>query len=856
MKTGKTFSQRGSALLVVLGFLSFMIISAVSFAIYMRVERQSSSSYRHAVVGRHILESALYRAMDQVDADVKGANSTPKKFPDHWKAGGRIFTSVSDPNSTEIEKARVLNLEALSFLPASLVNEVRLASLDAEWRRISIGAGANKRDVGRYAYVCVNLSDMFNVNGCTNMVRGVSNLVSIASLFPNSAKAKNFSEKVVEDVYYSTLQDFYACMKDQDFFQGKSSPYMEFLDTGNSELFNYANVENHLLVTDGFAKLPPVRSEAVNVTLNPPSDTGKFYEKIQELFPIEKENVDVGRNVFVTILGEYLSKDDVGINTPYLYPSSKLAPMICQVRLNPVFNPLIIATGSAPEPIVYSLRLVSPVGALMGFQVRVCYPFKNVDPARIQTYTLNVDGFIRVNKNNENANNLKSDVSFDPAKDTPFNGTASITPRAIDGVGAAQMVQDKCYQWVPVNVNIPTVPIPMVNSHGTPLTPGYSSAAQINVALVITSMKVQIGTVVYDSLPESPLPQNLIPKSKLYFQTASVPTTTAGSLLYKWDSLEVADPRFNHFTANWINNTDDPLRAEEGMHQVTKDLLGQDGRDADIFMASSGKQNLQSVGELGFIIRPYKFKEEYGITPVDFATKIALNPNTDDSEAFFRTIRLYDQGAKARDKIYENFYLALDDTGNLPNKANVRVNPLSPVGPIIACAMDRIPYNFSGTGLANDNYTEGVLSSGWDNFVGAWASTFSNAVVISGLNTNLATKFYEFYGDNTMGWYAPKSAADPDPRTAIFTGGFAADAPVYEIDRKMMYAFSLDSMSDRQQLFLYILQSEVAAPLSLAKSRSLAGGRLVAVVWRDPYPQGGAGDYHEQKILFYKQLDN
>jgi hypothetical protein len=58
----------------------------------------------------------------------------------------------------------------------------------------------------------------------------------------------------------------------------------------------------------------------------------------------------------------------------------------------------------------------------------------------------------------------------------------------------------------------------------------------------------------------------------------------------------------------------------------------------------------------------------------------------------------------------------------------------------------------------------------------------------------------------------------------------------------MLYSFSLDAFSDRQQLFLYILRAEVTVPSFGSSSdssvKSLAGGRAVALVWRDPYPEG------------------
>ena len=910
--------KKGSALLVVLGFLTFMIISAVSFSIYMRIERQASSDYRHSITARHLLESALYRAMDEVDADLRGdsAVNAAVKFPSHWE--GRVFTSKS--NTPEIEDARVLSLEALSFLPASLVNDARYYSkatpqqptYGTKWRRMSMPieglvdidnnrarSSGNKSYVGRYAYICVNLSDMFNINGCTNVIRSTSNLVSIASLFSTPMMADNFSKQAGQDVHYSTLQDFYACMAvaNKNFFGGPSdSPYVQFLKDGKNLSFN--DSFNHLLVTDGFAKAPPARSAACNVTLYPPFSPGQlgagvggvgpsmnpvFSAKIREIFP-DDANIALDGWPFQAMLADYLSKDSVGVMRLDA-PSSKLAPMICQVRLAAPITPNISSelTGPPADPvIVYSLNLVSDVNAMsagLGLQVRVCFPFKNVEP-RIKPYTLKVDGFIRVDKTAQRPE-LTSQIALDPANDTVFTGTATITPRAIDGVGDAPTVQNKCYQWVPVPVNIPVAPIKMADSKGAVFN-NFNINSKINVALVITSMKIQIGSVIYDSTPEYPPGPVLPDMPKLYFQTgqANIVAGNPGNpwkIPYVWDSLEVADPRFNHYVVNWVNNMDDPDRINEGIHKLTKDLLGLEGRDADIFMASSGTEKLQSIGELGFIVRPYKYDPLKGMKQVDFRVKKLLEPANDDSDAFFRTIRLYDQAGKLRDKVYDNFYMALDAEGNLPLQSNVRVNPLTSIGPIIECALDRIPYNFNiasaGSIVPKQNFTEGTLKNGWAPFVEKWAYTFTNEVRIAGLNTSFQRSISDFYGDDArMGWYS----AEKDARLTIFKGGFVAPAPVYEIDRKMMYSFSMDSMSDRQQLFLYVFQAESVAPISFAEMRSLAGGRAVAVVWRDPYPKGSKPDnppgltgswyensssggtkgYHEQKILFFKQLDN
>ena len=174
-------TERGSALLIVLGFLSFMLISAVSFAVYMRIERQASSNYRHATTARHLLNVGLYRAIDDIDAELRvpSVNGTPRsrKFPD-WP--GRVRASAVPDSAQNGMDARVLSLEALSFIPGIFVNDARRYAVPndadpgawcgAKWRKITMPGsvmGGGQVEVGRYAYVCLNVSDMLDVNVCT-----------------------------------------------------------------------------------------------------------------------------------------------------------------------------------------------------------------------------------------------------------------------------------------------------------------------------------------------------------------------------------------------------------------------------------------------------------------------------------------------------------------------------------------------------------------------------------------------------------------------------------------------------------------------------------------------------------------
>lgn len=182
-----TSRKNGSALLIVLGFLSFMVVSAVAFAIYMRAERLPSSALRRNVATRHLVRAALAEAISRVDDAVRGdpfpglcqtnteyaaqGNFTYRdqqgQAMDVWQ--GRVFMPPDPLGGTRDRETRfapitetvsVLTLEGLGYLPPALVNDVRFLSRSswaAQWQQLPF-------DAGRFAYCAVNVSDYFDIN--------------------------------------------------------------------------------------------------------------------------------------------------------------------------------------------------------------------------------------------------------------------------------------------------------------------------------------------------------------------------------------------------------------------------------------------------------------------------------------------------------------------------------------------------------------------------------------------------------------------------------------------------------------------------------------------------------------------
>jgi len=215
-------NRRGSALLIVLGFLSFMVVSAVAFSIYMRSERVPSSVFRKNAAVRQLVKAGLGHAISELDNVIRddpfpGVIRRPdddsrymrranrnvpidppyagldgnRRYLDWWY--GRIFMPPNPDDeydgslmAPESETVSVVTLEGLGYVPPPLLNDVRIlsrVSWSAKWRDFDYG-------VGRYAYCAVNVSDYFDINRMTIAEpRTGFSRVSLAALFTKNANS-------------------------------------------------------------------------------------------------------------------------------------------------------------------------------------------------------------------------------------------------------------------------------------------------------------------------------------------------------------------------------------------------------------------------------------------------------------------------------------------------------------------------------------------------------------------------------------------------------------------------------------------------------------------------------------------
>ena len=230
--------KRGSALLIVLGMMAFMVVSAVAFSMFMRQSRLPSSFLRQRLLAAQLVKAGLAGAMQRLDAGI-GDNPFPgigelgvrqvefkKKngsrqlinYGNYWHH--RVFLESKmaqdgslggDDAELDFDPVSTLTLEALAYLPPPLVNTVRFWSKrtsTAAWQSLGY-------DAGRYAFTAVNVSDYFDINRIrANMMRDSSpeNRISLGFLFDDegrpggkTAAFDTFMKTVTNDVFRTGL---------------------------------------------------------------------------------------------------------------------------------------------------------------------------------------------------------------------------------------------------------------------------------------------------------------------------------------------------------------------------------------------------------------------------------------------------------------------------------------------------------------------------------------------------------------------------------------------------------------------------------------------------------------------------
>lgn len=271
--------RNGSALLIVLGVLSFLVVSAVAFSAYMRRARLPSSYLRRTVASRELAKAALARAVDEIDqAIADGVHpGVGGRAQNTWR--NRVFFRGGGEQDIS-QTAPTLTFEGLAYLPPSLVNEVRYWSRKtptAVWKSFGY-------DTGRFAYCAIDVSDFFDVNRLVAdypRSSAANRRITAAHLFepaghrsaPSGADAWDTFMEKFRDIDDDTLEisfdssskmplislaDFNLALGDKGSIGKMKSPFAEFLKTGTGSFYpaeGMAQLETYAamtFVTDGW----------------------------------------------------------------------------------------------------------------------------------------------------------------------------------------------------------------------------------------------------------------------------------------------------------------------------------------------------------------------------------------------------------------------------------------------------------------------------------------------------------------------------------------------------------------------------------------------------------------------------
>ena len=440
----RTAFRQGSALLIVLGMVAFMVVSAVGFSVFMRESRKPSSHLRRNITARLLLRAALANAIARVDGDfnpdegrVEGvyddlypgagpAQAKPiEENGDYWDK--RVFMPFGpvDPRYT----VSTLTLESLAYLPPAIINEVRVWSRltrTAEWKNLSY-------DLGRYAFCAVDVSDCFDINKVRANERRTSasnHRFNLSSLYPDNAQQLDtVLDKVVnqDPASFISLADF-------NVVAGRGcpfAPWMNYIGMGDGQIYTrdeYETVSNALFITDTW--FPPTNSvgrAAVKTYNLEGGGRNQPWTSFSDTATIEEEVLDgaetgtIGDPLFKVLQGvgmvclyDYLDQDQVPIS--YTMPTTETAPMVCAVGIgdNPdvnvkmKFNETVQAEGDYGTPVMRNGRQVYPYRVTvkrcslkvevtaLGVNGVVAFPFKRAHLKSGYQKNFNGDALFRV----------------------------------------------------------------------------------------------------------------------------------------------------------------------------------------------------------------------------------------------------------------------------------------------------------------------------------------------------------------------------------------------------------------------------------------------------------------------------
>lgn len=436
-------SRKGSALLIVLGMLSFIVVSAIAFAAYMRASRLPSSYLRRTAAARLLAKAAMSEAIEEIDAAI-GNNPypdqrvgegipSPRRMANLGKTGSgcrnywwhNIFIGDRtwlDPQDT----VSTLTLEGLAYIPPPLVNEARRYSRmshAATWHNLGF-------DSGRYAFCAIDVTDCLDVNRLVANGRRNSGLrrVTLAHVFENSDHTnyenqpsswesfmEKFRVKLTDDQEDSSPRFTSAkvplvSMADWNLAvhaespAGITSPFCNYLENYDGSFYGLTSAEGSKaekirqmrFVTDSYLSSRTLESDEENLA----SGDGQPFDSFSENTTLKQilamgENGTPGMQLLnkkvckLDLVGLYDYLDDNDVPVSLAVPTTERVPMVCSVK--PTFSsaialanngaPTVVSTTTEGNTVTETLEYRLDAAKFIGgaIQSLVAFPFRRDD---------------------------------------------------------------------------------------------------------------------------------------------------------------------------------------------------------------------------------------------------------------------------------------------------------------------------------------------------------------------------------------------------------------------------------------------------------------------------------------------
>ena len=478
-------------------------------------------------------------------------------------------------------------------------------------------------------------------------------------------------------------------------------------------------------------------------------------------------------------------------------------------------------------------------------------------------------------------------------------------------------------------------------------TPYPGGVTELNVAELTTEyrlytavwVQVMDGSQVVDMVPacmtddnewlDAGLPENnaiiqktgdVVPllnfKADAAITYANIETTLAAPPVFTaWKALYAVDPRYNFAPEDWFSSTANDAASKSewmqllGLEGTTSFVMGQNGRDRDIFMFVSDQEYLQSIGELQFLPRLDVMDGSANFMSGDYSPNFHGKPFSDrtgpttgdfaNGGRFWKTYTAFENGdGTVGINPYAMQYNGREVTV-LPGSGGFKLNPFSDDDRVITAALVGTPFDYYvastnssqiQSGGRRNNLVAGMTLSqmmstySFGNSSLAKMSTDDLADIADAIRDAFRNRAEQGHADwltgwNSLMWQENSTSRINDENKTFIDSAVTLENTLHGVDRKYLYSFWRDCFDNRQQLFLIFVRAEPSSVGggSLSRASSQLGARAVALVWRDPaVPEKNASSRrrrtelnslsdvlnareqyppHRTRILFYHQFD-